>query len=328
MGEINSVFLPTRSAIMIKKASLPILIALICFSIASPVIKLLGESDGELGNAISFCNLLFIGNLCAGIVVLASFGTKGIIKEFRSFSLKQHLLLFVGVLIAGLYPALIYTALESTSVTNIVMLSRFESILYSLLAWWIFRTVLSRNEIIGLSIIGVGVLTIVYVKEMYMFRDGDYIVLIAAAVEAIGIVMSKKILKFCSLRTFLFARNFFSAIGFFIIALKLFGLHHFQDAFQTELLALISVYALVVIVLGQYMWYKGIKSASSETVSSLTMLTPFLTLFFAFILLHETPDIYESCAIGLILIGMIITRIKSSPKEDVVSQIDKSLSGG
>lgn len=76
------------------------------------------------------------------------------------------------------------------------------------------------------------------------------------------------------------------------------------------------------------MWYKGIKSASSETVSSLTMLTPFLTLFFAFLLLSETPDIYESCAIGLILLGMIITKIKSKTKKDVVSHIDKSLSGG
>lgn len=313
---------------MIKKASLPIIIALICFSLASPVIKLLGQSSGELGNAISFCNLLFIGNLCAGIVVLISFGAKGIIKELRSFTFKQHSLLFVGVLIAGLYPALIYTALERTSVTNVVMLSRFESILYAFLAWWVFKTALGRNEIIGLSIIGIGVLVIVFVKEMYMFRNGDYIVLIAAAVEAVGIVISKKILTFCSLRTFLFARNFFSAIGFFIIALKLFGLHHFQDAFQPELLALISLYALVVIVLGQYMWYKGIKSASSETVSSLTMLSPFLTLFFAFILLYETPDLYESCAIGLILIGMITTRIKSNPNKEVISQIDKSFSGG
>lgn len=313
---------------MIKKATLPIVIALVCFSLASPVVKLLGETGGMLGNAISFCNLLFIGNLCAGIIVLITFGAKGIIKEFRSFTLKQHSLLFVGVIIAALYPALIYTSLESTSVTNVVMLTRFESILYAMLAWWIFKTALNRNEIIGLTIIGSGVLIIVFVKEMYMFRNGDYIVLIAAAVEAIGIVISKKILSFCSLRTFLFARNFFSAIGFFVVALKLFGLHHFQDAFQTELWTLIAIYALVVIVLGQYMWYKGIKSASSETVSSLTMLTPFLTLFFAFLLLSETPDIYESCAIGLILLGMIITKIKSKTKKDVVSQIDKSLSGG
>ncbi|MFT4667096.1 MAG: drug/metabolite transporter (DMT)-like permease [Gammaproteobacteria bacterium] len=311
-----------------KKAGLSIIIALICFSIASPVVKLLGQSGGMLGDAISFCNLLFIGNFCAGIVVLISFGARGIIKELRSFNLKQHSLLSLGVIIAGLYPALIYTALESTSVTNVVMLSRFEGILYAFLAWWIFKTALSRNEIIGLSVIGVGVLTIVFLKEMYMFRNGDYIILIAAVVEAFGIVVSKKILTFCSLRTFLFARNFFSSIGFFIIAIYLFGFHHFQDAFQTELWGLIAIYALVVIVLGQYMWYKGVKSASSETLSSLTMLSPFLTLLFAYILLYETPDFYEWCAIGLILTGMVITRIKSTRKKEVISQIDKSFSGG
>jgi drug/metabolite transporter (DMT)-like permease len=313
---------------MINKASLPIIIALICFSVASPVVKLLGQSGGMLGNAISFCNLLFIGNLCGGIVVLISFGARGIFKEFRSFSLKQHFTMFLGIVVAGLYPALIYTALESTSVTNVVMLSRFESILFAFLAWYLYKAALCRNEIVGLSIIGVGVLTIVFVKEMYMFRSGDYIILIAAVVEAFGILISKKVLAFCSLRTFLFARNFFSSIGFFIIAIYLFGFNHFQDAFQPELWVLIGIYALVIIVLGQYLWYKGIKSASSETISGLTMVSPFLTLFFAFILLSEIPDFYECCAIGLILVGMIITRFKSRSKQDHVSQIDKSLSGG
>jgi drug/metabolite transporter (DMT)-like permease len=313
---------------MLKKSVLPIIIALICFALASPVVKLLSERGGELGNAISFCNLLFIGNFCAGIMVLVSFGAKGILKELRSFKLKQVLILCVGIVIAALYPGLIYTALDNTTVTNVVMLSRFESILYALLAWIIFKNVLGKNEIVGLSIIGAGVLVIVFVKEMYMFRNGDYIVLIAALVEAIGIVISKEILKFCSLRTFLFARNFFSAIGFFVVAIKLYGADHFQEAFQPNLWALMVVYAMVIIVLGQYMWYKGIKSAAPETVSSFTMLSPFLTLFFAFILLQEIPSFYETIAIVLILVGMVVTKIKSKSKNEVIYQIDKSLSGG
>jgi predicted PurR-regulated permease PerM len=68
---------------MLKKSVLPIIIALICFALASPVVKLLSERGGELGNAISFCNLLFIGNFCAGIMVLVSFGAKGILNELR-----------------------------------------------------------------------------------------------------------------------------------------------------------------------------------------------------------------------------------------------------
>ncbi len=313
---------------MLKKSTFPIIIALVCFALASPVVKLLSERGGELGNAISFCNLLFIANFCAGVVVLISFGAKGILRELKSFSIKQNLILSVGIVIAALYPGLIYTALENTTVTNVVMLSRFESILFAGLAWVIYKNALSKNEVIGLSIIGAGVLVIVFIKEMYMFRNGDYIVLIAAMVEAIGIIISKEILKFCSLRTFLFARNFFSAIGFFVIAIKLYGVHHFEEAFQANLWILMAIYALVIIVLGQYMWYKGIKSASSDTVSSLTMMTPFLTLFFAFILLQEIPSFYESIAIGLILVGMVITKIKSKSKNEVIYQIDKSLSGG
>jgi drug/metabolite transporter (DMT)-like permease len=88
------------------------------------------------------------------------------------------------------------------------------------------------------------------------------------------------------------------------------------------------LYALVVIVVGQFMWYRGIKTAAPDVVSNLTMLTPFLTLSFAFLLLSETPDVYESTAIGVILLGMIIAKIRTKPKGDMVSQLDKSMSGG
>ncbi|MFT7619009.1 MAG: drug/metabolite transporter (DMT)-like permease [Planctomycetota bacterium] len=313
---------------MLNKTTFSIIIALVCFSLASPVVKLLSERGGELGGAISFCNLLFIGNLCAGVIVLVSFGARGILKELRSFNMKQQLMLALSVVIAALYPGLIYTALESTTVTNVVILSRFESILYGLLAWVVFKNALSRNEIIGFGIIGAGVIAIVYVKEMYMFRGGDMIVLIASVVEAFAIVISKKTLQFCSLRTFLFARNFFSGIAFFILATQLYGAHHFSEAFQPNLWLLMTFYSLVVIVLGQFMWYRGIKTATPSVVSNLTMLTPFLTLSFAFLLLSEIPDVFESIAIGVILLGMITAKIKTKPKDDMVSQLDKSLSGG
>jgi drug/metabolite transporter (DMT)-like permease len=313
---------------MIKKPALSIIVALVCFSLASPVVKLLSQRGGELGGAITFCNLLFIGNLCAGVIVLVSFGARGILKEIRGFSARQRLVLAVSVVIAALYPGLIYTALESTTVTNVVMLSRFESILYGVLAWIVFKNALRRNEIIGFGLIGIGVLSIVYIKEMYMFRGGDMIVLIAAVVEAFSIVISKKTLQFCSLRTFLFVRNFFSAIAWLILALQLYGAHHFSEAFQPGLWLLMVLYALVVIVVGQFMWYRGIKTAAPDVVSNLTMLTPFLTLSFAFLLLSETPDVYESTAIGVILLGMIIAKIRTKPKGDMVSQLDKSMSGG
>jgi drug/metabolite transporter (DMT)-like permease len=135
-------------------------------------------------------------------------------------------------------------------------------------------------------------------------------------------------LQFCSLRTFLFVRNFFSAIAWLILALQLYGAHHFSEAFQPGLWLLMVLYALVVIVVGQFMWYRGIKTAAPDVVSNLTMLTPFLTLSFAFLLLSETPDVYESTAIGVILLGMIIAKIRTKPKGDMVSQLDKSMSGG
>ncbi len=317
---------------MKKKDVYIVFCSIILFALASPIVKLISENGGKFGienpGAVSFCNLLFVGNFCAGIIVLVSFGMKQVFIEIISTTPKGRILLLVNSVLAALYPGLVFTALENTSVTNVVLLARFESIFYGFIAWMIYKTALNRNEIIGFVVIGVGVLGLVYVKEMYMFRGGDMIVVGAAAIYAIAVVMSKEALKLFSVGAFLFARNFFSAVLFFFLAIYLYDVDHFIDAFEGSLWRLMAIYALVIIVVGQFLWYKGLKTVEASVVSNLTLLHPFLTLLFAFLLLGEAPDIYQTTAIVIILMGMLIAKIKVKSKDNEMLQVDKSLSGG
>ena len=306
--------------------------AIVLFALSSPVIKLLVQNGGKYGlkhpDSISYCNVLFIANLCSGIIVLISFGTKGILQEFVSLTRKTYLLLGISVVLAFLYPATLFTALETTSVTNVVLLSRFEGIFYALLAWLVYRKKLNRYESIGLSIIGIGIATLVYIDKMYMATRGELLVLVAAIFYALAVWISKETLKSCSVRLFLFVRNFFSAIAFFVVALFLYGSHHFADAFVGELWILMGIYGLLIIVLGQYMWYEGIKNAQPQLISNLNLSYPFLALLFAYFLLEEIPNQLQQMAIVIILIGMLISRIKSKTLADTHLSSDKSMSGG
>ena len=316
-----------------NKTTFLLIAAIVLFALSSPVIKLLVKKGGEFGlehpDAISFCNILFIANLCSGIIVLASFGTKGILKEFLSLSRKTYFYLSISIVLAFLYPATLFTALESTTVTNVILLSRFEGIFYALLAWVVYKKSLNKFELSGLAIIGIGISALIYIDKMYMATRGELLVIVAAVFYAFAVWMSKETLKHCSVRLFLFARNFFSAIAFFVVAIYLYGADHFADAFSGELWILMAIYGLFVIVIGQYMWYEGIKTAEPNLISNINLSYPFLALAFAFFLLGENPGTIQIIAIGIILSGMLISKIKSkSTKDDTILEVDKSMSGG
>ena len=78
----------TRIVKITPKASL--VLALTLFALSTPVLRWLIMNGGALGlkspGAISFCNVLFVGNLCAGLSVAAIFGIKGIYEASASSS--------------------------------------------------------------------------------------------------------------------------------------------------------------------------------------------------------------------------------------------------
>ncbi len=59
-----------------------LVLTIILAALATPIVKRLVMHGGKLGlsnpNAISFCNILFGGNLCSGDVVLIYYGWKDI----------------------------------------------------------------------------------------------------------------------------------------------------------------------------------------------------------------------------------------------------------
>ncbi|MCI4667994.1 MAG: DMT family transporter [Bacteroidia bacterium] len=313
----------------INKHLIFVSVAVVLFSMASPVLKLLVQEGGEFGlshpMSISFCNVLFVGNLCAGLIVLFSFGFKRILRELIRTSTRGRLLLFLSSFLAFLYPTLIFFALESTSVTNIVLLSRFEGLFYVALAWIFFRRRLGTTELFGYGIIAIGVIVLALIGEMYMLGGGDLLVIIAALLYAISVYLSRACLKELSLGLFLFVRNFFSAFIFFWIAIYLYGFHHFAEAFVGELWILMAIYSLVVIVLGQYLWFNSGKKVRPERITHLTLISPFVSLLFAYILLGEKPTLFEGIGIGIILIGVIITKINIGHEEHAIIS-DRSMS--
>ncbi|WP_367606134.1 DMT family transporter [Legionella sp. W05-934-2] len=310
--------------------------AAVLFALAPVVIKMMVEQDYSTEvfapGAISFCNVLFVGNFCAGLIALAFYSLKNIIKEVHNLPRKTKYFLATMTITSTIYPALQFTALEHTSVINFVLISRFNGILYIILATFALGISISRNEVIGYTIIGITVISLlIYTNKGLHFAKGDWLLLCSALFFAVNDILVNKISEKCSIPTYVFCRNFTSAIIFFIIANILIGPEHFADAFGRNFWLLMVVYAGFAIVLAQTLWKFSVNKVPATFIGNVSLLNPVFSLSFAYLLLKEVPSFSELIAIIVIALCIIIPKLlqkKGEPTKPMSPlSIDTSLAG-
>ena len=266
--------------------------------------------SGGIHNPISFCNVLFVGNLCAALFVVAWFGISPILQDLRQTPPKILIGLFINGCLASLLSALIFVGLTQTMVTNAVLLARFGPILYALAGAVIFGKKILKWEWIGFSLIGVGILAILLISTNFQINRGDLLILASSVVYAVTSIVGKFMLtKDTPLRTVVFTRNFVSSIVFFGIASKLFGPEHFAETFAGQLWIVMSIYALILIVLSQVLWYGALGRLDSRVVGKWTSCTPIFGVIFAFVLNGERPSAIQVVSFAVIMIGVWLTTL-------------------
>ena len=129
-------------------------IAILIFAAAASVVASLveiGEAnliDGR--NPISFCNLLFAGNLVAALTLFALNHREWSPTHLRALSRRQWLIQTALALTSGaIAPAMMFTAIAHTSVTNIVLIETIEIPLGLLLAWLLYREKSNWTAVLG-----------------------------------------------------------------------------------------------------------------------------------------------------------------------------------
>ncbi|QBR84333.1 DMT family transporter [Legionella israelensis] len=304
-----------------KKAVLLFICSILLFALSSPALKLLIDHGKEIGlkypDAIRFCNVLFVGNLCAGLVPFLFKNPAAIAKEVWHIPRRTFLFLMGSTFFTFLYPMLIYFALERTTVINVTLISQLDGVFFIIISTLIIGIKVSRNEIWGYSIITIGTFSILFYKSGFTFRIGDWLVVLATiCINAIEVI-DKRLIEDCSFMTITSVTNLFSAIIFFWIAYLSFGWEHFLGVFHGELWIIMLVYAGLTIVLADVLWLKALKlNISLNLVSKLSLLSPAITLLLAFFLLDEIPTSPEVFGIIVIFLGLFVTAFaKARPRK-------------
>ncbi|MEM6404663.1 MAG: DMT family transporter [Cyanobacteria bacterium P01_D01_bin.116] len=319
-------------------ASLFLWIAVIIFGAANAITKRLTEIGAENlmdgRNPISFCNVLFVGNVCAALVLFFIYGRQLHPSYWQHLSKKDWLsLIGVSILSGALAPALIFEGLARTQATNVVLISRIEPPLVLALSFFILGERVNLLQVIGAVVSFIGICTIVLLQtflENMMTAEGflaiglgELLTAIGAISSAIATILSKKSLDNITPGFYSLFRTVLGGIIFFFVALFLYGPNHFTDVFSPLLWQWMLLYGAVIVALGQSFWFIGLEGSPSFKISLAASFIPISGIVAAFFVLGEVPTLAQYIGGSIVILGIVISQFGISKQKKRLANREK-----
>ncbi|HAT1882142.1 TPA: DMT family transporter [Legionella pneumophila] len=326
-------------------------------SAANPVIaKLIALGNEHLVNGrnpISFCNVLFAGNLIAVLtLILIHFRElKGLQPEH--LIVKNWCLIFLAALFAGfLTPTLYFLGLMYTNVINVVLISNLQ-IPMTLLAGWVFLGEVPNIRVtIGAFLATLGVFAIVFLQywlgvsgnptpnpemktaPLYVLlssvpRSGEICIFLAVVSSTASTIIGFHALRRLPHYLFSILKMLLGLVLFFFIVIFMFGWHHFADLFSPFLWEWMLFYGSVIIALRYYFSMLGMKHAKVAEVAISSSIIPLMSIVFSYLILGDVPGISQIIGGSLILFGIYIalTGKLQAPEKTKVLEKPSGFSG-
>lgn len=305
-------------------------------SITRKLTQLGEENAGSGENPVSFCNILFVGNICALAVLCAVYHRQLAPRQLREVSQKDwRNIILVGIMAAALAPGLTFEALDRTEVTNVVLFGRIEPpLVLALSVWWLNERV-HRLEVIGASLSVIGVVIIFLLQSLWEDMGkmenilsiglGELLTIIAAVVLAFSRILSKQSLSNVDSGLYTVFRALIGTIVFFFAALIIYGQSHFMDLFSPFLWGWMLIYGAVIIALGQASWYMGVGENSAAEISLATSFTPLAGIITAFLILGEAPSAAQLIGGSVVLVGIAVSQLGARQKRSQQKNDDRTL---
>jgi drug/metabolite transporter (DMT)-like permease len=300
-------------------ARLYLLLAVLIFAAANPItskLTILGTQNLIHGrNPISLCNVLFVGNLCAIALMLCIYRQELKLSFLRQIRRWDWFNLSLVAIIGGtLAPALFFTALSLTPVNNVILISRIEPPLILAISVILLGESVNIWVIVGalLAFLGVGLtvfLPLLNTGGLFQIGRGDWMTFGGAVALAISTVISKSRLSMIPLGIFSLFRMIVATIIFFAVVVYLFGPEHFMDVTAPFLWQWMLVYSAVIVVLGQWLWFSGLRKTTAAEVSLVTSFSPIAGVLATYLILGDAPTLSQYIGGAVIILGIVCGQI-------------------
>ncbi|MBD2080184.1 DMT family transporter [Leptolyngbya sp. FACHB-17] len=294
-------------------------LAVLIFGASSAVTRKLTEigaqhfTNGQ--NPISLCNVLFVGNLCALLVLVTVYGRQWNRANLDRLSGRNWVSLTLVTLLSGaIAPALIFQALALTQVNNVVLVGRLEPPLTIALSIWFLQERPNRWEIVGAIVALIGVFLTIFLQPsitqlgLVGIGRGELLAATGAIALAISTIISKNQLSQVPLGIYGIFRTAIGTAVFFLATVVLYGSSHFRGVFSPFLWQWMLVYGVIIVVLGQAFWVRGLRASTVSTAAIVSSLTPIVGILAAYWILNETPTQAQYIGGSIILIGLCFSQ--------------------
>jgi drug/metabolite transporter (DMT)-like permease len=282
-------------------------------------------------NPISYCNVLFTGNLCALLVLVAIHRHQWNGHTWRQISGWEWFgLAIVAILSGALAPGLIFQALSLTPVTNVLLLGRLEPPLTLALSIWILGDRLNRWEVLGSIVAFTGVvLTIILQTDRsnmtpvagFQVGLGELMAVSGAIFLSIATIVGKKHLTHVPLGIQNTVRTGLGTIVYFCLALSMYGFDHFIGVLSPFLWQWMLLYGTVIVVVGQSCWNAGLRASSIATASLIGSFAPIVGVLAAYLILGEVPTRAQYIGSVVILLGLFLSQVGIRARADRLKSI-------
>ncbi|MGK7912912.1 MAG: DMT family transporter [Synechococcus sp.] len=281
-------------------------------------------------NPISLCNVLFVGNACALLLLVGLYRQQLRRSLFSQLSSKDWIVMvLVAILSGALAPALIFAALDLTSVNNVILLSRLEPPLALILAISVLKERVNRWVAAGAAVSFAGVIITVLLQPPtgpmmatggLQIGIGDVAAMVGAIAAAVATTISKASLQRVPLGLFTVFRTALGTLIFFIAAIAIFGAEHFEGIGVPLVWQWMVIYGAVIVVGGQLSWFAGLRRGTASEISLANSIHPLAGIAAAFAILGDVPTFGQWVGGGTIAVGILLTQMGVIRQQHPLSQ--------
>ena len=285
-----------------RKGELAILAEALLWSIF-PIITILSYASLNPITSLAWSTLL--ASVFFALVMLV----KGKAREVFNPKIWPMILLpvfFVGWMYYGLY----FLGLKFTTAGNASIIALME-LFFSYLFFNIWKKQdFSKAHTFGAVLMLLGAIIVLFPKQGLALHGGDFLVLLATAFAPVGNFYQQKLRKIISSESILFLRSLLTFPFAFLLGLFLkaqIGPNVIEKYFWLLLLN-----GFIALGLSKLWWLEGIHRISVTKANALSVVAPLFTLFFAFLILHQVPTIWQLSSFIPMAAGLILLTYQKS----------------
>ncbi|MEO3415028.1 DMT family transporter [Roseovarius sp. CAU 1744] len=308
-------------------------IAVVIYAASNSIVLLLvdiGEQNPVHGhNVVTFSNLFVLGSLISLLPMVAFFWQDWTLENLRELSLSDWAVLVLATtLSSAITPGLFFVALENTTVTNVAIVGRIDPPIFMLAAAVFLKEKLDIWSLIGALVILLGAIVILALKDNRGSLDlgpGEIAAFFATLSFTASTIITRAALQHVPLGVFSIFRTVLGTLIFFLYNLLFSGHHEFHAMFQPVLLVWIWVYAIIIIIAGQFAWIFGLKRARANDVALATSFSPLAAISIAIILLGEDPGAGFLPGAAIMFLGIAVAQFSRWRNQSKQTAIEKAM---